>query len=283
MCTNFYKKIERHDAVKDRCHHTMNYPANALLRYYPTDSSTHYTGVVCNKGILQVKPVRKMFPSVADWLASIPQQPTQDKLEIIRKIPSLQWKVYRPDSNPAEMWNRTKTSWSWRLYNIIMRSNKHLKRNPELCDAFNHLMDVLDGFKTTFSIRIYNGNRRQCEYVLLDDTSPSEEPWRLLPVSFYLPHSHWMLHHIDDKKKFAPQIYEAYMPLYHLMEQHGVLTYVRKLNREFKLKHLRKTIIMYERRMQTIQRKKKRYSNVMEYLHDTIYDVKQQISALEME
>ena len=261
----------------------MNYPANALLRYYPTDSSTHYTGVVCNKGILQVKPVRKMFPSVAVWLASLPQQPTEDKLEIVRKFPSLQWKVYRPDSNPAEMWNRTKTSWSWRLYNIIMRSNKHLKRNPELCDAFNHLMDVLDGFKTTFSIRIYNRNRRQCEYVLLDDTSPSEEPWRLLPVSFYLPHSHWMLHDIDDKKKFAPQIYEAYMPLYHLMEQHGVLAYVRKLNREFKLEHLRKTITMYERRMRTIQRKKKRYSNVMEYLHDTIYDVKQQISALEME
>jgi len=265
------------------CHTTMNYPANTLLRYYPSESNTHYTGVVTKKGIVQVKPRKQMFSSMADWLASIPEQPTEDKLEIVRKIPLPQWKVYRPDSNPAEMWNRTKTSWSWRLYNIIMRTNKHLKRNPELCDAFNHLMDVLDGYKSTFSIRIYNGNRRQCGYVLLDDSSPSEEPWRLLPVSFYLPTPHWMLHHIDDKKKFAPQVYEAYMPLYHLMEQHGVLTYVRNLNRNFKLEHMRKTIQMYERRMRTIQCKKKQYNNVMDYLQDTIHDVKRQMSALEME
>jgi len=272
MCTNFYKKIERHDTLEDSCRNTMNYPANALLRYYPTDSSTHYTGVVAKKGILQVKPNRQMFPSVTDWLASIPGQPTEDKLEIIRKIPSLQWTVYR-----------TKTSWSWRLYNIIMRTNKNLKKNPELCDAFNHLMDVLDGFHTTFSIRIYNGNRRQCEYVLLDEPSLSgypEESWRLLPISFYHPNSDWMLHRIDDKKKFAPQVYEAYMPLYHLMEQHGVLAYVRHLNTEFKREELRTSIHRYERILLKNQYKKQQLENDDKYFQDMLRNMEQQMEAL---
>jgi hypothetical protein len=264
----------------------MNYPVNTLLRYYPSDSSTHYTGVVTKKGIFELKPRYKMFPSVADWLASIPDLPMEDKLEVTMKEPVLKWNVYRRPSHPADMWQYNKTSWPSRLYNIIMRTNKNLKKNSELCDAFNHLVEVLDEFKTTFSIRIYDRNRRYCRYILLEEPSMCghpEEPWKLLPISFYRPQSTWMLYHIDDKKQFAPQVYEAYMPLYHLMEQHGVLTYVRNLNRKFKIEELRNSIYRYERCYLKIQSKKEQLENDEKYFKDVLHNMRQKMEELQKE
>jgi hypothetical protein len=282
----FKIKIEINIAVKRSCRDTMNYPINTLLRYYPSDSSTHYTGVVTKQGVFEPNPRYKMFPSVAAWLESIPDQPTEDKLEVTVKKPVLKWNVYRRPSRPAVMWYSNKTSWPCRLYNIIMRTNKNLKKNPELCDAFNHLVEVLDGFHTTFTIRVYNGNRYQCGYVLLEEPSlcdPSEEPWRLLPVSFYRPQSTWMLYSIDEKKKFAPQVYEAYMPLYHLMEQHGVLTYVRKLNKQFEIDKLHNSIYRHKRIIQKIQYKKEKLEKQEKCFQDALDSMNQKMEALQKE
>uniref|UniRef100_A0A6C0KU60 Uncharacterized protein n=1 Tax=viral metagenome TaxID=1070528 RepID=A0A6C0KU60_9ZZZZ len=51
------------------------YPAKTLLRYYFDDSDNHVTAlVVADTYILQLKPVKKSFASVDDWLDSISEE-----------------------------------------------------------------------------------------------------------------------------------------------------------------------------------------------------------------
>jgi len=62
---------------------TVRYPPSTLLRFYPDESDTHYTGVSLKDGaILQQKPDRKSFDSLEKWLASLPGSPSVGMLDV---------------------------------------------------------------------------------------------------------------------------------------------------------------------------------------------------------
>ena len=65
------KKFEiPHSTGRENTPHTMN--KGTLIRYYPNETE-HYTAVVTDKGLLQVKPRTLVaYDSLEDWCASLP-------------------------------------------------------------------------------------------------------------------------------------------------------------------------------------------------------------------
>jgi len=65
------------------------YTPSTLLRFYPEASEEHFTGVYLESGaVLQVKPFRKAYPSVAEWLSILPGSPSENQLDVEMKEPS---------------------------------------------------------------------------------------------------------------------------------------------------------------------------------------------------
>jgi hypothetical protein len=156
----------------------MSYPKNTILRYYPSADTPHYTSVVLANGILQVKPSKAQFSSLSEWLATLPGQPTEDKLQIAAK---LQWKSSKPSFHYLR-----KQPWTTHLLQVIMRTNRNLKKNAELCEAFNHLVDVLDAFHDKFHILLPYPSNRCTRYEAVKWAEPHpglpKEKWALLPI-----------------------------------------------------------------------------------------------------
>jgi hypothetical protein len=66
----------------------MSYPNRTLLRYHSKVDDTHDTALVLEDGgILHIKrasqPVKERFESVEAWLASLPEKPSAEELEIV--------------------------------------------------------------------------------------------------------------------------------------------------------------------------------------------------------
>ena len=257
----------------------MSYPKNTILRYYPIDSVAHYTGIVLANGILQVKPVQQSFSSLSDWLATLPEQPSEDKLEMTVKPAPLHWNVTRPVYSLRNM-----MSWPQYLYKIIVRSNKYLKNNMELCAAFNHLVDVLDTYKTRFMIMASTITRHSFyNEILLHYPHPHRPPqkWALLPVSFYrVDRHHTWLDSVEYKKEFAPNVYEAYRPLYDLMEQYGVIDYVKRANQQAELHRLHKRLQEGEKDLFRLEYKQKNLQVLLECQRRYVEQIKDNIQEL---
>lgn len=259
----------------------MSYPKNTLLRYYPSNSAIHYTAVVSKKGIFQVKPGHASFPTVQEWLATLPGQPTQDKLQVAEKRVPLTWKIQRlsyPQSNRYQTWTEY-------LYKAIMKTNKTLKTNAEMCQAFNHLSDVLVGFNDKFCIYI-NRPRRITQYMHLTlhnhNNSPQVE-WNRLPVIFYPVKGYGRHVMVEDRQTFAPQVWEAYKPLYELMEQHGVLRMARECNIRVELSNLYRQRGRMEITIQHLEYKKNQVETEQANLHLRMEKIKERIAGFEDE
>lgn len=57
-----------------------------MLRYYPEqDNDAHFTATITLKGVFQIKPLRAQFPSVEEWLAQLPNQPTMEAIHVSTK------------------------------------------------------------------------------------------------------------------------------------------------------------------------------------------------------
>lgn len=223
----------------------MSYPANTMLRYYPsTCGSDHYTARVLRNGtIFQVKPQKQSFESLDNWLQSLSGQPTQADLRVEESIYSAydpSWKV--PATGVENHYGyRHLISWPAYLYKVIMKYNANLKQNVELRDAFHNLTAVLDKYKDKgITLVDYRSAITDYREVLLTLSTPSEkEPWLLsLNVQFYAKYGSYNYNpmHISQKKEIAPQVYEAYKPLYDLMEKHGVLAWICTYREEQKKK-----------------------------------------------
>lgn len=224
----------------------MSYPRNTFLRYFPSTFglADHFTARVLRDGkIFQVKPQKQSFDSVATWLAALPGQPTAADLRVEESIYAAydaSWNIHTEVMKDHYVYRHT-ISWPAYLYKVIMKYNANLKQNAELREAFYNLMDVLDQVKDKATIFVYyEMAMKNYQYVLME---PSEkEPWTALPAPFHCRYGAYNYNpmHISQKKEIAPQVYEAYKPLYDLMEKHGVLAWIRASSEEQKKKSLAK-------------------------------------------
>ena len=266
----------------------MAYSKNTILRYYPSDSSMHYTGVVLANGILQVKPKRELFPSLSEWLATLPGQPTKDKLEVNEKTvtPPLTWKK---NQRSHRSYNLT---WPAYLYTVITRSNRALKKNTELCEAFNRLVDVLDGMPKIYVLVSPIRRGKAYEHVLFKESQPNhpQEKWERLPVEYYLvdKDSVTYIEHIiymkydslEERRTFVPAIYEAYQALYDLMEKHGVIRYVRVVNEMVELRNLMKRLHKEANILSRLQYKKQRIEVETKNQSSRVEELKEKIDEI---
>lgn len=218
----------------------MSYPVNTMLRYYPVTSSDHYTArIQRDNKVFQVKPQKQSFDSVSTWLQSLPEQPTQADLRIeedIRTPYDASWKV--PTSSVESHYGyRHLISWPAYLYRVIMKYNANLKQNAELKEEFHNLTAVLDKYKDK-GIALVDYRNAMTDYREVLITPSEKEPWLSLNVRFYAKYGSYNYNpvHITQRKEFVPQIYEAYKPLYDLMEKHGIIAWIHTYREEQKKK-----------------------------------------------
>jgi hypothetical protein len=232
-----------------------------LFRYYPADSQSHYTAIPLKENkVLQVKPDRKMFSSKEEWILSLPGNPSESNIRISDENPAR-----KPDPN----WKFTPTyddeNWTWpaKIYNIIMQANPTLKENEDLRQAFNHLVDVIDTYKNYCVVYIEkhsSNDLSKYDNIFLCAQSKwfKKEVWELLPIKYrgVDPTDHWYYNHPPILNDLGPKIYEAYMPLFGLMETHGVLNFVRKKIIDIKKEQLNRRIRCAEAEHRRVDRKK---------------------------
>ena len=121
--------------------------------------------------------------------------------------------------------------WPTYVYHVIMKYDARLHSHADLCRAFNHLVEVLDTFQSICYTYTPEYALDQYDYILLRELEVHQKPWEQIPVRFYRTGMGYGLYAFGNRVSqapFVPTIYEAYKPLYDLMEQYGVLSWVRE-------------------------------------------------------
>lgn len=197
----------------------MSYPNRTLLRYYSKVDETHDTALVLEDGgILHIKrasqPVKVRFESVEAWLASLPEKPSAEELEIVepseqggavgeekaagvekeageekaagveKKKRATKKKEEKPKKEPlpALLLIPTRrqipsTYWTHHLYRMIREANPSLLRRPDVIRAFNALVQVLLDNQAHIMSHTPSSDKRYCEGVDIEK-NPLEHPLR---------------------------------------------------------------------------------------------------------
>ena len=264
----------------------MSYSNITFFRYYPADSTMHFTALQYkdSKSIHQVKPSPQMiFDSLDDWRATLPGMPTEEQLNIKESyaldsvdpawnVPT--WNGFR--AHPCQM------LWPAYLYLVLMQYDARLKKNVEFRDAFNHFAAVEKSYHSVCHTYIWHSrNNKMYPHILMKtpDSSVVEE-WELLPVTFF-DHRGLSYETIKSKASVAPQIYEAYKPLYDLMEQVGFLDVVRSAREENERHFLKTELAIEKRRLSKLQHKIEEMQTQEMNAQDTIHDLKKRLEELE--
>jgi hypothetical protein len=223
-----------------------------------------------------------IFDSLDDWLATLPGQPTEDQLNIKE---SYALDNVDPDWN-VPTWNRNghpcQMLWPAYIYLVLMQYDAHLKKNAEFRDAFNHFSAVDQHYHSVCRTYIWHSrNNTMYPHILMKTPGSSlVEEWELLPVTFF-DNRGLVYETSESKASFAPQIYEAYMPLYDLMEQVGFLDFVRSAREENERHFLRTELAIEKRRLSKLRDKIEEMQTQEMNAQDTIHDLKKRLEELE--
>jgi hypothetical protein len=129
-----------------------------MLRFYPCDENldVHYTAVMLNKGLLQVKAPgqtgKQHFESVDAWLASLPGSPSIHA--IILQTPSIQ-PIIRHTRPKKVKWNVPSKStirsidslpWARYVYCMIKEANPEFLKNDTIRTLYNELVSCLSSY-----------------------------------------------------------------------------------------------------------------------------------------
>lgn len=149
-----------------------------MLRFYPCDENldVHYTAVVLNEGLLQVKAPgqtgKQHFESVDAWCASLPGSPSIDALSIqcqstkepkeprarSEKPKKVKWNV------PSKSTTRSIDSLPWAryVYCMIKEANPELLKNTVIRDLYNELVSCLTSYTGHIETRPPYFYKRYC-------------------------------------------------------------------------------------------------------------------------
>ena len=262
----------------------MSYSNITFFRYYPADSSMHFTALQYkgSESIHHVKPLPQMaFDSLADWLATLPGQPTEDQLNIKESYAldnvDPEWNVptWNRNGHPCQM------LWPAYLYLVLMEYDARIKKNAAFRDAFNHFAAVDKHNESVCHTYIWHGrNNKMYPHILMKTPDSSLEEWELLPVTFFDNNGIIYQTHAS-KASFAPQVYAAYKPLYDLMEQVGFLDFVRSTRQENERHFLRTELAIETRRLVKLQHKIKELQTEEMNAHNSLHDLKKRLEILE--
>lgn len=270
---------------------STSYPSKTILRYFSLISDAkseaktddHFTAIILDNGVLQVKPQKQSFASVDAWLETLPGYPTNEDLRVeepANATPDASWKVH---NDVIDSWQPV-FSWTTYLYKVIMKHNASLKNNAELRKAFNHLVDVMEQYKPTCYTRIPCYSLKHYHFVLMNTILDSQQSWDALPVRFYKTTSwyHQPIDSVQEREAFAPQIYAAYKPLYGLMAQHGIISRIRTHHEEQEKKAQEKREEWEKRRKEKIlHRQKKRVEHKIVQLKRKVLSIQRKVNELE--
>jgi len=208
-----------------------------------------------------------MFSSKDEWLLSLPGNPCESDIHIYDENPA---------RNPDPNWKFTPTydnctiTWPAKIYNIIMQANSTLKDNEDLRQAFNHLVDVIDSYKDRCVVYLLNrlsNDLSKYDHIFPRETTTwfKQDAWELLPINYRGVDSMYDRYytHPPLRSELGPKIYEAYLPLFGLMETHGVLKFVREKLNDNKKENLKRRIREAEAAHRRLDRKKNKQEKAL--------------------
>lgn len=151
-----------------------SFTRNTIIRYHPKDGSEHYTAVMLEDELLEVKraglTVKQTYPSMDKWLESLPGSPVltdivfhlpgnEDRVEEEKEETAQEVKPVKPVEpvKPVKEKKKAKakfnlipmkepilsTRWTLHLHRMMKEANPALLKREDVILAFNALVDVL--------------------------------------------------------------------------------------------------------------------------------------------
>jgi len=252
----------------------MSYSKNTILRFQPSDSPNHYTAVVIHdNNVLQVKPHSTKIITLSEWLSTLPGNPTEQALEVEEKERAPTWNVNRTHGSSL--------TWDKYIYNMIVRHSRQHLKNMELQNAFYRFSTALFDASHIINTGIYGRlTWKRGGHIIMKERSVTQQnmkDWELMPIPY------WFVHYSAPNSRpsdFMPKIYEAYKPLYDLMEKLGILDYVRELRLNTTKLSMEKSICRAEGALYRIQQKKKKIESQEVYQMLQVKKLKETLQAM---
>ena len=198
---------------------------NSILRYYPIDAvdGVHYTALFLEEGVLQIKGgARMMFPTVEDWLQSLPGSPDPSMIQVSTKLAEQQKHTEKRKNvqKDKKKWNvpalrniARSLPWARHIYTMIRECDKALLQREDMRDAFNHLVHILlEHNEIIQSSAPYKFQRYTHGISVVNDNVVCYSNNNIRGYVQYLPHV--------TREQYVESlnaIYTAYQPLYVLL------------------------------------------------------------------
>ena len=153
-------------------HNMESLARNTIIRYHPKDGSDHYTAVMLEDEVLEVKraglTVKQTYPNVDKWIESLPGSPVltdlvfhlpgneedrveEEKEEAVKAVkPVKPVKAVKEKKKATAKFNLVSmkepilsTRWTLHLHRMMKEANPALLKREDVILAFNALVDVL--------------------------------------------------------------------------------------------------------------------------------------------
>jgi len=260
----------------------------SVLRYYPIGApeDIHYTATITEGGVWQVKGAgsRTMFPTVEEWLQSLPGSPDPSMLSVSTKLAEQhrrkeEQKIEKVKTGKKK-WNITARNipmclrWARHIYTMIRECDKALLKREDMRDAFNHLVQILLDHNTIIQTTAPYRRRRYTHGITVTNNNMYSN------IRDYVHAGPQMKTH-DQYLDTVSTIYEAYQPLYELLKD----TVVPFMEKKYKEMCNKRDLKIYQRKLdKSIQQMMKlndRYEKESSYLRDIMARYQSFITQLE--
>jgi len=137
------------------------FPLYSVLRYQPANETGHYTAMIMEDGVWQMKGQtgnRTLYPSVTEWLTTLPGSPDPSALQVSTKLAEDEQRredlridhAKQAASKKKTKWNvpRLKSMarslpWARHIYSMIRECDPTLLTRDDMRDAYNQLVQFL--------------------------------------------------------------------------------------------------------------------------------------------
>ena len=162
-----------------------------ILRYHPADGSDHYSAIVLEDHILEVKQagktVKNSYSSVREWLESLPGAPVWSDIVVSPVEEEKEKAVKAVKAEKAEKVKAVKlrlipmkdeilsTRWTIHLHRMMKEANPALLKREDVILAFNALVEVLIEYQAHVHSFVPGSRLRYMSGVDIDN-NPEKEP-----------------------------------------------------------------------------------------------------------
>jgi len=262
---------------------------HSVLRYYPIGAleDDHYTATILEEGVWQVHGggSRTMFPTVEEWLQSLPGSPDPSMLSVSTKLAEQhrrkeEQKIEKVKTGKKK-WNIAARNiprslrWARHIYTMIRECDKALLQREDMRDAFNHLVQILLDHNEIIQSSAPYRHRRYTHGITLTNNNMCNNN-----IRDYV-HAGPQTKSRDQYLNTLSTIYEAYRPLYELLKD----TVVPFMEKKYKEMCNKRDLKIYQRMrdkyIQQMMKLNDRYEKESSHLRDLMARYQSYIDQIE--